>query len=145
MNTFKRIVIAVDNSALAEPLAQVGLELVKRLKAEVAVISVIDTRTLMGTEGLSVNEAIALERSSATENLNIIIKNVFGDYPVSRYIEEGKPHEKILQFATEWLADLIIVGTHGKKGLSRLLLGSVAESVVRHSHIPVTVIPVNHG
>jgi nucleotide-binding universal stress UspA family protein len=145
MNCFKRVVIAVDNSAFAEHLAQTGLELIKRLKAEAAVISVIDTRALLGTEGLSVNEAVALEKNSVTENLNIVIKNVFSDFPLSHYVLEGEPSEKILSFSTEWSADMIIVGTHGRRGLSRLLMGSVAEKILRHSHVPVTVIPVNHG
>lgn len=89
MNSFKRIVIAVDKSAFTEALAQTGRELVKRLKAEAAIISVIDTRTLLGTEGHSVNEVIAVESNSATENLTLVIKSVFGDYPISRYVLEA--------------------------------------------------------
>lgn len=144
MKTFKRVVIALDDSAFAEPLAQTALRLVQQLQAEVAVLSVVDTRALLGTEGLSVNEAVTLERSAATENLSIIIKNVFRDYPVSHYVEEGEPADKILTFAGDWSADMIVVGTHGRKGLARLLMGSVAEKITRHSSIPVTIIPVNH-
>jgi nucleotide-binding universal stress UspA family protein len=144
MNSFRRIVIAVDNSAFAESLARNGLEFVKRLKAEAAIISVTDTRSLLGTEGLSVSEAITLQKNSATENLNIVIKKVFGDYPVIRYILEGDPCQEILAFVNEWSADMIIIGTHGRKGISRILLGSVAEMVLRHSHVPVIIIPVNH-
>lgn len=145
MNSFKRIVIAVDNSAFTEPLTQNGFELVKRLKAEAAVVSVIDTRGLLGGEGLSTNEAIVIERNATADNLNIIIKNVFSDYPITRYILEGEPCEKILSFATDWSADMLILGTHGRKGLSRLLLGSIAEKVLKHSHLPVMIIPLNHG
>lgn len=96
---------------------------------------------MLGTEGLSGSEAVTLERSAAAENLEVIIKNVFPDYPVSHYVEEGEPAEKILSFASAWSADMIIVGTHGRKGLARLLLGSVAENVSRHSSIPVIIIP----
>lgn len=145
MNNFKRVVIAVDNSASSATLAQIAFKLAKQLKAEVAVASVIDTRTLMGAEGLSTGEAIVLESNSVAENLNILIKNVFGNYPVSRYIVEGTPGEKILQLAKDWSADMIIVGTHGRKGLSRFFLGSVAEEILRNSHVPVTIIPINHG
>jgi nucleotide-binding universal stress UspA family protein len=56
-------------------------------------------------------------------------------------VEEGKPYETILKVASEWAADLIIIGTHGRTGLSHLLMGSVAENVVRHSEIPVMIIP----
>ena len=145
MNKFKRVFIAVDGGPSSENLAQAGLELAEQLKAEVSVLLVVDTRTILGTEGLSVGEAIAIERGSAAGNLKILIKNVFHHHPVSHYIVEGTPYEKILQFAKEWSADLIVVGTHGRKGLSRLVLGSVAEKVARHANIPVTIIPVNHG
>ncbi|MGN6398349.1 MAG: universal stress protein [Mucilaginibacter sp.] len=144
MNTFKRVVIALDDSAFAEPLAQTAFKLVQQLQAEAAVLSVADTRALLGTEGLSVSEAVTLERNAVTENLGMIIKNVFREYPISHYVEEGGPAEKVLSFAREWSADMIVVGTHGRKGLARLLLGSVAEKISRHSSIPVTIIPVNH-
>ncbi|MDO3645022.1 universal stress protein [Mucilaginibacter sp. L3T2-6] len=144
MNTFKRVVIALDDSPFAEPLAQTALKLVQQLQAETAVLSVADTRALLGTEGLSISEAVTLERNAVTENLGMIIKNVFCDYPVSHYVEEGEPAEKVLAFAREWSADMIVVGTHGRRGLARLLLGSVAEKISRHSSIPVTIIPVNH-
>lgn len=144
MNNFKRGIIAVDNSAFAAPLAQTGFELLKRLNAEIAVLSVIDTRTLLGTDELSAGETITLERDAALQNLNVLIKNVFQDYPVMRYIKEGDPSAEILAFSKEWSADMLVMGTHGRKGLSRLLLGSVAEKVLRHSDIPLTIIPVSH-
>jgi nucleotide-binding universal stress UspA family protein len=54
---------------------------------------------------------------------------------------EGNPQEAILKTATIWEADLIVMGTHSRTGLSHFLLGSVAEHVVRHAAIPVMVIP----
>lgn len=51
----------------------------------------------------------------------------------------GTPYEKILARASEWGADLIVMGTHGRTGLAHLLVGSVAEAVVRHARLPVLI------
>ena len=59
---------------------------------------------------------------------------------------QGRPAEQITQLAAELDADLIVVGTHGRKGISRLLLGSVAEGVLRLAHCPVLVVrPKDYG
>ncbi len=54
-------------------------------------------------------------------------------------LDEGTPHAVIVQQAETWKADLVVVGSHGATGLARVLLGSVAERVVRHAHAPVLV------
>ena len=48
---------------------------------------------------------------------------------------------RLLKVADEWAADLIVMGTHGRTGLSHILMGSIAEHVVRHAKIPVLIIP----
>lgn len=58
---------------------------------------------------------------------------------VERLIEAGKPAQTIVEMANEADIDHIVMGSHGRKGVSRLLLGSVAETVVRRSPVPVTV------
>lgn len=57
--------------------------------------------------------------------------------PVETMIRTGEPHQEILQVATEHRAELIVMGTHGRRGIRRLLLGSVAEAVVRSATCPV--------
>lgn len=56
-------------------------------------------------------------------------------------LREGVPHTEILSLAEEIGADLIVLGTHGRTGLGHLLLGSVAERVVRHASVPVITVP----
>ena len=63
----------------------------------------------------------------------MVIDKVFKDFKVWTFVEEGRPHEMILKVADEWDADLIVLSTHGRKGLSHLLMGSVAEKIVRNS------------
>lgn len=56
-------------------------------------------------------------------------------------LPEGFPKEEILNTAKEWEADVIVMGTHGRTGLSHFFQGSIAEHVVRHARVPVLVIP----
>ncbi len=58
---------------------------------------------------------------------------------VEIFLEEGSEYAQIVRRAEAWTADLVVVGSHGRTGLPRLLLGSVAEQVVRHAHCPVLV------
>ncbi len=53
---------------------------------------------------------------------------------------EGDPKSQIIDVAKEWPADLIVLGSHGRKGLSRFLMGSVSEAVVRHAHCSVELV-----
>ena len=59
---------------------------------------------------------------------------------VDTAIEVGRPSRMIVEYADEYDVDVIVMGSHGRKGVSRILLGSVAEDVVRNSPVPVTVV-----
>jgi nucleotide-binding universal stress UspA family protein len=61
-------------------------------------------------------------------------------FKASEVVDEGDPKAKIIDQAAKWNADLIVVGSHGWKGLNRFLLGSVSESVVRHAGCSVEVV-----
>ena len=63
------------------------------------------------------------------------------DLSISASLDDTRsPADAILQYATEHKNDLIVMGSHGRKGLDRLLMGSVAESVLRHAHCEVMII-----
>jgi nucleotide-binding universal stress UspA family protein len=64
----------------------------------------------------------------------------FGDVPTRTEVRSGNPHETILDYADEHDVDLVVMGTHGRPGLDRYLLGSVTEKVVRTSDIPVLTV-----
>jgi nucleotide-binding universal stress UspA family protein len=67
---------------------------------------------------------------------------VDGRVPVETRVMEGSPSRKIVRYAEQERCDLIIMGTHGRGGIDRLLLGSVAEQVVRSSDVPVLTMRV---
>jgi nucleotide-binding universal stress UspA family protein len=59
---------------------------------------------------------------------------------VSEQLIEGDPKSQILDVAKEWKADMIVVGSHGRTGLNRFLMGSVSQGVVNHAHCSVEVV-----
>ena len=138
---YRKILIAVDDGPTAETVALNGLQLAQQLNAEIALISVVDTEFLMTDGGLTPREMADIIKIDFKKSQKIIMYKVFKDIQVSAFVEEGKPFEMILKVAGEWQADLIVVGTHGRTGLSHLLMGSVAESVIRHSTKPLFVVP----
>ena len=75
----------------------------------------------------------------ARESIEREIAQVEGTSDVERFFEIGTPYAEIVRRAETWNADLIVVGSHGRTGVSRALLGSVAEHVVRLAHCPVLV------
>lgn len=138
---FNKILIAVDDSPAAEKVALKGFQLGQQLNAEIALLSVIDTNFLATDGGVTPKEMADIIKRDSRKSQELIINKVFKDYKIWPFIEEGKPQEMILQVADEWAANLIVIGTHGKTGLFHLLMGSVAENVVRHSKIPVLIVP----
>ncbi|MFV5689388.1 universal stress protein [Flavobacterium sp. ZT3R25] len=72
----------------------------------------------------------------------MLVDTIFKDYKVRTFVAEGIPYEVILNVAKQWDADIIVLGTHGRTGFSHLIMGSVAEKVIRHSEIPIFIIPI---
>ena len=73
--------------------------------------------------------------------LALFVEQESGDFSIRSLITEGNAAGKILECAGETRADLLIMGTHGRSGLHRLILGSVTESVMRHAFCPVLTVP----
>ena len=81
------------------------------------------------------------QRERATEYIDDIEEHA-ADYGIEtdRAVEVGKPTRTIVEFAADNDIDHIVMGSHGREGVSRILLGSVAETIVRRSPVPVTVV-----
>jgi nucleotide-binding universal stress UspA family protein len=138
---YRKILIAVDDSPIAEKVALKGFQLCQQLNAEIALLSVVDTVSLMTDGGVTPNEMAKIIKNDFKKSQQLLIDKVFKGYKVWTFVEEGTPYEKILKVAEEWEADLIVLGTHGRTGLSHLLMGSVAEKIIRHSVKPIFIIP----
>lgn len=139
---YKKILIAVDDSPVAEKVALEGLLLGKQLNAEIALISVADIAFVVAEGGVTPREMTEMIKDDLKKVQKMLIKNIFKEQKVWSFIEEGNPAGMIKKTGDEWGASLIVIGTHGRTGLSHILMGSVAERVIRHSPVPVLVVPV---
>lgn len=137
---FHRVLIALDESPLAAHAVEVGLELARALRAEAALVYVVDPRLAYVPDGgiTPADELAALAREGQAFLTNTVRR--FGDPAPWEFLREGKPAEEILSTAHEWSADLIVIGTHGRGGISRVVMGSTADAVVRHAPCPVMIV-----
>jgi nucleotide-binding universal stress UspA family protein len=138
---FRRILIAVDNSPIAAHAADVGLELARSLGGEVAFIHAVDPALGYAPEGgISAAELMALAEQDSKRLLAEFQQRAsFQPLPLE-FLPVGKPGTEIVKAAKDWPADVIVIGSHGRGGLTRLLVGSVAEAVMRHAPCPVLVV-----
>lgn len=140
--TYKKILIAVDSSEYSMNAAKKGLELAQQLSASAALLFVIDDSKAMGNPdaGIFPEQALIILKKEAETTLDQLADMCKG-IDVVKFMPEGHPTEDIIKTADTWKADLIVIGTHGRTGFMHLLMGSVAEHVVRHSDIPVLIVP----
>lgn len=137
----KKILIAIDDSPASEKIAEQGFKLGKQLDAEIALLSVVDTQFLTTEGGVTAGELVNTIKTDFKKSHQILIDKLPQKNKIWTFVEQGKPFEEILKVADEWEADLIVLGTHGRTGLSHVIMGSVAEKVIRHSTKPLFVIP----
>lgn len=140
--SYSKILIAVDSSEFSMQAAKKGLELARQMNAQVALIYVVDTSKAIGNidAGILPDQAMVVLKKEVEQTLDELATMYNGD-SILKFMPEGHPTKDILKTAEVWDADLIVMGTHGRTGLMHLLVGSVAEYIVRHSKIPVMVVP----
>jgi nucleotide-binding universal stress UspA family protein len=136
---FQKILIAVDSDPVAVHAAETGVELARVVGGQVALISVID-RTAVEAAAPEVprDDLLAEAREHAAGVIAEWRPKLAPGAPT--LTPEGHPAEEIVAAAKAWPADLIVIGSHGRGGLGRVLLGSVAEAVMRHAPCPVLVV-----
>lgn len=142
---YKNIFIATDGSEPNKEAVKHGLELAKISEAKLYVGYVVDTAAFasipMDAGWEMMYELLEKEADEATNLVGEMAKVQEIDYET--IILEGHPSHEIIEFAENNDIDLIIMGTLGKSGLDRFLLGSVAEKVLRNSKVPVLVVRGN--
>ncbi len=140
--SYDRILIAVDSSEYSMTAAKKGFELSHQLNAKAALLFVIDTTKTLGNvdAGITHEEALIVLKKEAEETLEQLAE-MYNGTEIFKFMPEGHPRQEIMKTAEIWEADLIVVPTRGRTGFMHLLLGSNAEYIVRHSRIPVMVVP----
>jgi nucleotide-binding universal stress UspA family protein len=139
METRPRILVATDFSRSSEAALDHAVGLARKLNAEVAVAHVVP----LAPAGEIAPPPVGVDLlAPARESLERIVSSVRATgVPARGYVRLGETVLALLAWIDELEPALVVVGSHGKRALERILLGSVAESLVRHSRVPVLVIP----
>lgn len=133
------ILLATDGSPASEPASEQAIDLATQVQARLLVVSVLSTASRPSEAPADL--AVADSRDSLTTKAQGIVQRAKAAGADATFLVwEGNPGEAIVAAADAENADLIVVGSHGRSGVSRFLIGSVSDFVVRHAHCPVMVI-----
>ncbi|ADG19997.1 UspA domain protein [Paraburkholderia atlantica] len=145
---FHRLLVALDGSDTASRAFDAALTLAAEADAELMPLYVIDVPVIAydapGFDPSTIEDAFIEEgkRIAADAQARMTARGVKG---TARTVEAATAGEdvahRIVETAREWHADAIVMGTHGRRGFQRLMLGSVAERVLRRASCPVLMIP----
>ena len=140
---YQHILIPVDGSSTSEHALQEALRLAQQHGAQLELVYVVEN--ILNKEGFVIYPELQETmrnkgRKILTQALSVVQEA--GLTAETKLLEGGGARiaSVILAEAKRWRADLIVIGTHGRTGISKLIFGSVAEGVVRTSHIPVLLI-----
>lgn len=145
---YKHILIATDGSELAGKGLEHGLGLAAATGAKTTIVTVtepwqsVDTGQVWGGSASLLDEYRTHAREACTKILDAAAKRASarGVEHETLHVPDAYPADALLATAEERGADLIVMASHGRRGLNRLLLGSQANAVITHSKIPVLVI-----
>jgi nucleotide-binding universal stress UspA family protein len=150
----KKILIALDYNPTAQEVAEIGFSLAKTMNAEVILLHVISDKTyyssseyspIMGFPGYVDIATLLLEGDDGIKKKSIQFlektKQHLGDENIQIIVEEGDFAETILKTANVLNADVVVMGSLSRKWLENIVLGSVTEKVLRHTTIPLFIIP----
>ena len=139
---YKRILLPLDRSEISEQAVPHALAQARRFGAELILLRVLEPLT--GVRGLSdkdLEEMRAFTLQRAQEYLDdLVARSDCEEITVRTDTVEGRPHERILQYAEANDVNLIVICTRGRSGFSRWLMGSVADRVVRGAKVPVLLV-----
>ncbi len=140
----EKILIVADDSPTSVKAVQYGFNLARDAGASVMLLNVIDAESVAGNPdaGIFSDDALIAMKAKADDFLKSM-KSTYGqavETEVRATVGEVMP--TIIKTITDWNASLVVIGTHGRTGMSKLFSGSIAESILHHSPIPVCVVPL---
>jgi len=150
----KKVLIALDYDPTAQKVVEAGASLAKSMNAKVVLLHVITDplfystsgySPIMGFNGYMDMDPIQLESVDGLKNASLQYldksKQHLGDDTIQTLVKEGDFAESILNTAKEINADVIVMGSHSRKWLENIIMGSVTEKVLKHTSIPLFIIP----
>ena len=148
MTTYKHLLVPVDESPMSYAAAEQALSLAKDLNCPVTIMSVIAVDPFVGVDFYKVAPAITdyfMQAEQNAQNRLAEIQQSFSREGISvdtKIIRGVAASEGIVQIANEIGADLIIMSSHGRTGVKKMMLGSVAQNVLTQSPVPVLIVKV---
>jgi nucleotide-binding universal stress UspA family protein len=146
----KTIVVALDFSDASGPVLEFAAKMAGVFGATLHLVHVVEPEPTYSAYGFTPEEFPAIHvfqkeaRSRAALALDEKRKTLSGDLKVETHLLEGNPKNALLEFGMEIETDLMVLGSHGHGVVASMLLGSVAEGLVRKAEIPVLVVPAPH-
>jgi nucleotide-binding universal stress UspA family protein len=153
-NKMKKVLIALDYNPTAQKVAEVGFSMAKSMNAEVILLHVITDPVfystagyspIMGFNGYMDMGPVQLDSVDGLKNASLQYldksREHLGDKSIQTIVKEGDFADAILETAKELHADIIVVGSHSRKWLENILMGSVTEKVLHHTPIPLLIVP----
>jgi nucleotide-binding universal stress UspA family protein len=156
MKTIKmnKVLIALDYNPTAQKVAEVGFSMAKSMNAEVILLHVITDPVfystagyspIMGFTGYVYTGVVQKDSIDGLKNASLQFlyksKQHLGDKTIQTLVKEGDFADSILETAKEIQADIIVVGSHSRKWLENIVMGSVTEKVLHHTSIPLFIVP----
>jgi nucleotide-binding universal stress UspA family protein len=142
-----KILVAIDGSKYSDATVQAVAAQIRAENAEVLILQIVEPRIYSTPPQMApgyqpeMEEIMKEQFKLAQGNLDRSAATLRGGgFKVSTRVLEAEPRTGILDLASEWHADLIVLGSHGRKGLQRFMLGSVAESVARNAYCSVLIV-----
>ncbi|MGZ3882492.1 MAG: universal stress protein [Flavisolibacter sp.] len=141
---YRNILIATDGSEYTKKAVDYGIDIASNAGEKLHVIYVVDTRAYSSIPlSAPMEYAYSILRQEGDTAIKYVADRAeAAGLEVEGIIAQGHPAEEIIKYAEKNSIDLIVMGTLGKSGLDRFLLGSVADKVIRNSRIPVIAVPM---
>ena len=134
----KTILVATDFSKSANNACLYAIEMAKEIKADIILLHVFETPLLFAGQYFTVYYELAEKKLKAYQQK---ITKLAGKVKISLALQQGLPSSRITEFAIEKKVDLVIVGTSNNEGIAKIIFGSNALRIFRHSTCPVMAIP----
>lgn len=144
MPLIRRVVVPVDFSPSSQQAVDYAVDLARQYGAELHLLHVLlDLDAIAAEPGVAfapVDEWMPQLVKLAEKKLADLKASVSSGLTTVTAVRDGSPGSEVVRYATDVKADLIVMSTHGRTGLKHILLGSVAENVIRHAACPVLVV-----
>jgi len=143
MRDFKKLLVPTDYSELSVSAIDCAMAFSRMSGARIYLMHTLDTIPVLALQAVDLTTEAVMsetERNARTDLHLFAVSKIGNIHDLVEVVRKGIAEEEIVKFAKEEDVDLIIMATHGRSGLSHVLMGSVAEKVIQQSPVPVLVV-----